>query len=53
MPLLFYWPMIVWMGMFEAAQNDMRVRSQSARARRALVADRAKLVITPAPARSP
>jgi hypothetical protein len=26
MLLLYYWPMIVWMGMFEAAQKDMRVR---------------------------
>ena len=29
MSMLFYWPMIVWMGMFEAAQNDMRVPSKS------------------------
>ena len=33
MPLLFYWPMIVWMGMLEAAQNDMRVRITPAPAR--------------------
>jgi hypothetical protein len=26
MLLLYYWPMIVWMGMFEAAQKDTRVR---------------------------
>jgi hypothetical protein len=25
MPLLFYLPMIVWLGMFEAAQCDTRV----------------------------
>jgi hypothetical protein len=25
MPFLFYWPMIVWMGLFDAVQNDMRV----------------------------
>jgi hypothetical protein len=25
MPLLFYLPMIVWLGMFEAAQSDMCV----------------------------
>ena len=25
MPMLFYWPLIVWIGMFEVAQNDMRV----------------------------
>jgi hypothetical protein len=25
MPLLFYLPMIVWLGMFEAAQSDTRV----------------------------
>ena len=24
MPMLIYWPWIVWMGMLEAAQNDMR-----------------------------
>jgi len=24
MPLLFYLPMIVWLGMFEAAQSDTR-----------------------------
>ena len=26
MLLLYYWPMIVWMGMCEAAQKDMLVR---------------------------
>ena len=25
MPLLFYLPLIVWMGMFEAMQDEMRV----------------------------
>ena len=25
MPLLFYFPLIVWMGMFEAMQDEMRV----------------------------
>jgi hypothetical protein len=28
MPLFFYLPLIVWMGMLEAAQNDMRVRGK-------------------------
>lgn len=23
MPMLFYWPLIVWMGMVEVVQNDM------------------------------
>jgi hypothetical protein len=23
MPMLLYWPLIVWMGMFEAAQADL------------------------------
>lgn len=26
MPMLLYWPLIVWMGMIEAAQKDMRVK---------------------------
>ena len=26
MPLLFYPPLIIWMGLFEAAQDEMRVR---------------------------
>ena len=26
MPLLFYWPLIVWMGMVEVAQSDIRRR---------------------------
>ena len=25
MPLLFYLPLIIWMGLFEAAQDEMRV----------------------------
>jgi hypothetical protein len=33
MLLLYYWPMIVWMGMFEAVQKDMRVRVIPAPAR--------------------
>jgi hypothetical protein len=39
MPMLFYLPMIVWLGMLEAAQADMRVP--------------AKRSVKPAPARSP
>ncbi len=25
MPLLFYLPLIIWMGLFEAAEDEMRV----------------------------
>jgi hypothetical protein len=25
MPLLFYLPLIIWMGLFDAAQNEVRV----------------------------
>jgi len=39
MPMLFYLPMIVWLGMLEAAQADMRMPSWHA--------------IKPVPARSP
>jgi len=33
MPLLFYFPLIVWMGMLELAQDEMRVPAK-ARVRR-------------------
>ncbi|MGA8387412.1 MAG: hypothetical protein WBV43_05285 [Pseudolabrys sp.] len=33
MPLLFYFPLIVWMGMLEAIQDEMRVPA-TAKARR-------------------
>jgi hypothetical protein len=28
MPLLFYLALIIWMGLFEAAQDEMRVRAK-------------------------
>jgi hypothetical protein len=28
MPLLFYLPLIIWMGLLEAAQDEMRVRAK-------------------------
>ena len=31
MPLLFYLPLIIWIGLFEVAQDDMRVPSKSRR----------------------
>ena len=31
MPLLFYLPLIIWMGLLEAAQDEMRVPSKSMR----------------------
>ena len=31
MPLLFYLPLIIWMGLFEAAQDEMWVPSKSRR----------------------
>ena len=31
MPLLFYFPLIVWMGMFEAMQDEMRVPAKARR----------------------
>ena len=33
MPLIFYLPLIVWMGMFEAMQDEMRMPA-AAKARR-------------------
>ena len=33
MPLLFYFPLIIWMGMLEAMQDEMRV-SATVKARR-------------------
>lgn len=29
MPLLFYLPLIVWMGLFEVAQDEMRILSKA------------------------
>ncbi len=31
MPLLFYLPLIIWMGLLEVAQNEMLVPSESRR----------------------
>ena len=31
MPLLFYLPLIIWMGLFEVAQDEMRALSKSSR----------------------
>jgi hypothetical protein len=42
MPLLFHLPFIIWMGLFEVAQNDMRVFVKSIKAYRRLDNDRTR-----------
>jgi hypothetical protein len=42
MPLLFYLPLIIWMGLFEVAQNEMRVPAKVIKAYRRLDNDRTR-----------
>jgi len=42
MPLLFYLPLIIWMGLFEAAQDEMRAPVKVIKAYRRLDNDRTR-----------
>lgn len=42
MPLLFYLPLIIWMGLFEVAQNEMRAPVKVIKAYRRLDNDRTR-----------
>jgi hypothetical protein len=42
MPLLFYLPFIIWMGLFEVAQNEMRVPVKVIKTYRRLDNDRTR-----------
>jgi hypothetical protein len=42
MPLLFYLPLIIWMGLFEAAQDEMRPPVKRIKAYRRLDNDRTR-----------
>ena len=42
MPLLFYLPLIIWMGLFEVAQDEMRAPVKSLKAYRRLDNDRTR-----------
>ena len=42
MPLLFYLPFIIWMGLFEVARNEMRVPVKVIKAYRRLKYDRTR-----------
>ena len=42
MPLLFYLPFIIWMGLFEVAQDEMRLPAKIIKATRRLDNDRTR-----------